>query len=115
MSVFDNKRDKIKQFTKNTEGKAPSEVRDAEESLLKPEPVPKYTGELPKHVSELDSRTALIVFRNESQEELIGQLFSIRESVTHTKYITDISLLEGIARQVKEGTLIIEDHQIKMP
>ncbi len=112
MGIFDKKRNRDKQFQKATEGKGKKEIRKAEEGLLKPEILTDYAGPTPKHKSELASRTALIVFRNKAQKDLIGEVFSIRTSVNGETYITDISLLEYLATMVKDGAACIHDGKL---
>ncbi|RLG72158.1 MAG: hypothetical protein DRO23_10880 [Thermoprotei archaeon] len=113
MSFFDKqKKSKSKKFEKATEGMTKEEIREAELCLLKPEPIPPYDGEQPKHKSELSSRTALIVFKDKAQQDLIGEIFHIRTSINGTTYITDISLLENIAKMVKEDVYSIVDGKI---
>lgn len=112
MSVFSKKRDRADKFQKATKGKSESEKREAEEALLQPEPLPEYQGELPVHKNDLDARTVLIVFRNKAQMDLVGEIFSIRTSVANKSYITDISLLEYISKQVKKGKMKVVNGQI---
>ena len=114
MSVFSTKQDKVKKFEAITEGATKEKKREVEERLLVPEPLPMYDGPEPDHKSELDSRTALIVFRNKAQMDTIGKLFSIRTSVNKVSYITDISLLEEIAKQVHAGEAEVVDGKIRL-
>jgi hypothetical protein len=114
MSIFDKKIDRVQKFEKVSEGKTEEEKRDLEEILLKPEPLPIYDGPQPEHKSELESRTALIVFRNKHQMDLIGELFQIRTSIGKVSYITDISLLEGIAKMVKAGRAVINGDSVEL-
>jgi len=114
-SIFDSKPDKVKQFQASSKGVTEVVKREIETQLLKPENIVKYTGEEPKHKSDLSARTVLIVFRNTTQMELIGNLFEIRESkVNHDTYITNIQLLETIAQSVKDGTMGIINGQIQV-
>lgn len=115
MSIFNKKRDKAKQFSEVTKGKSKKEKRKAEAQLLKPEPLPVYNGPTPKYKNELESRTCLIVFRNKAQQDLIGNLFSVRESVSGTIYITNIALLEDIATKVQSGEYQLVDEQVIVP
>jgi len=116
MSIFDNRQDKQKRLAEATKGKTNAEKRSIEETLLKPEELPIYTGELPEHRNDLDARTVLIVFRDEAQMQLVGELLSIRKSKTSGGlYITDISMLEKIARRVKNGSLVLRDGKIMFP
>lgn len=112
MSVFSKKRNRLDKFNQVVEGKSEEEKREAEEALLQPEPLPDYTGEQPAHRNDLEARTVLIVFRTKAQMDLVGEVFSIRTSVANKSYITDISLLEYIARQVKDGHMEIIDGKI---
>ena len=112
MSIFNKHRSKVQKFEDAIEGMSKEEVRDAEKHLLRPEDIPTYDGNKPKHRSSLASRMCLIVFKNKAQQDLIGEIFSIRESVNNEIYITDISLLEGIAKMVKEDVLAIVDGKI---
>ncbi len=112
MSVFDKKIDRVEHFTKTTEGATEEEKRDAEEHLLQPEPMLEYGGPSPKHRTELESRSALIVFRNQAQQELIGHILSVRESIGGTIYITDISVLEVLAKKVADGEMVIKGDKI---
>ena len=114
MGFFDKPNNKVEQFEKVAKGKSKEEVRIVEEHLLKPEVLSKYSGKKPKYRSELASRTALIVFKNKAQQDLIGEIFSIRESVNSEIYVTDISLLEIIARGVKDGKYQIVDEEIQL-
>ena len=86
MSIFDKQQDKSKKFAKVTKGKTKEEVRVAEEHLLKPENIPEYTGDSPKHKSELASRCALIVFKNQAQQDVISEIFAVRTSVSGDTY-----------------------------
>ena len=113
MSIFNRKVQRTNKF-ESMEFKSDVEKRDAEEQLLKPESIEPYTGELPKHTSELEARTALIVFRDKQQMDLIGSLFNIRESCAGKGYITNIELLETIANEVKEGNLYIFEGRIRV-
>lgn len=110
MSIF--KRNKVEQFKKKTEGKSKEEVREAEEALLVPENLPKYEGKQPTYKSELASRGTLIVFSSREQRELIGEIFSIKTSISNESYITNIDLLENIARMVKNGDASIDNGRI---
>lgn len=104
------------QFEKATKDKSESEKREIEMQLLKPEPIPPYGGEKPLYTNELDARTVVIVFRDYNQMELIGEMFSIRRSGKDGQaYITDIGLLEHIARRVKNGSLLIKKGKIVLP
>ncbi len=114
MSVFTTKKNKVENFAQVCKGKTKKEIRIAEEHLLMPENLPKHTGEAPKHRSELHSRTALIVFKNKYQKDLIGELLSIRTSVNNHTYITDISLLESLAMGVREGKYVVDGHDLRM-
>lgn len=114
MSIFDKKIDRVQKFEKVSEGKTEEEKRELEEALLKPEPLAIYDGPQPEHKSELESRTALIVFRNKHQMDLIGELFQIRTSIGKVSYITDISLLEGIAKMVKAGRAVVNGDSIEL-
>jgi hypothetical protein len=107
MSFFKGVKTKVERFSEVAGNLPDSERRKAEEAHLKPAPIEPYDGPQPRHKSELESRTALIVFRDKQQQELIGELFSIRESVKGETYITDISLLEYIANQVKLGFMYV--------
>lgn len=114
MSIFKKtKIDRQKKFEEQVKGVSEKEKRDAESALLKPESIQPYTNELPKHKNELASRTVLIVFRDKRQMDLVGELFSIRESCNKEAYITNIQLLEYIAQQVKDGKYIVDGEQIK--
>ncbi len=101
MSLFKNKKSKTDKFAETVKGKSKEEIRKAEERLLKPADLKAYDGEHPKHRNELDSRTALIVFKNKAQQELISEIFSVRTSSNGVTYITDISLLHNLAKMVK--------------
>lgn len=114
MGIFDKQQDKAKKFKKVTEGKTKEEIRVAEEHLLKPENIPDYTGASPKHKSELASRTALIVFKNKAEQELISEIFSVRTSVNGETYITDISLLNAISHGVRSDLYRIVDNEIQL-
>jgi len=115
MSFFDkHASSQVEQFEEVVKGKTKEEVRDAEMHLLKPGNIASYDDKVPKHRSELASRTALIVFTNKAQQELIGTLFQIRTSVNNETYITDISLLEAMARGVKKGKYQIVDNEIQL-
>lgn len=114
MGFFDKPKNKLKNFEKVTEGMTKEEIRSAEEHLLKPAPISKYSGEKPTGRSELSKRTALIVFKDKEQQDLISELFSIKESINNEIYITDISLLEAIAKGVKEGKYKIVDKEIQV-
>jgi len=113
MSIF-TKKNKIQKFTKNIKNKSKKEIRKAEEALLKPEDIPQYDGPQTKHRSELASRTALIVFKNKEQQQLIGNLFNIKTSVNNVTYITDISLLHNIAVAVQNEELELVNNSIEM-
>jgi len=67
-----------------------------------------------KFSNELESRTALIVFTDKAQMDLIGELFSIRESCSGTSYITNIELLENIAREVRDGSMHVKDGRVNV-
>ena len=108
MSLFNSKKGKSEKFAKVIEGKSKKDVRRAEEKLLKPEALKAYDGEKPKYQNELASRTALIVFKNKAQQDLIGEVFSVRTSSNGVTYITDISLLHNIAKIVKSGKAHID-------
>ncbi len=112
MSIFDKQQNKVKKFAKVTKGKKKKDIRKAEEALLKPEHLETYDGEEPKHRSELASRTALIVFKDKHQQELIGEIFAVRTSIQGATYITDISLLETIAQAVRDGDMRVVDNKI---
>jgi len=114
MGFFNRQGNKIQKFEKLTENVSAREKRDIEEHLLKPEDIPLYIGPMPKHKSDLSARTTLIVFRDKKQQELIGRLFSIRESCTGESYITDIQLLENIAKGVEDGTYGVRDNCIEV-
>jgi len=101
MSLFKSKKSKTDKFAETVKGKSKEEIRKAEERLLKPADLKAYDGEHPKHRNELDSRTALIVFKNKAQQELISEIFSVRTSSNGVTYITDISLLHNLAKMVK--------------
>jgi hypothetical protein len=109
MSLFNNKKGKSEKFAKVIKGKSKKEVRKAEEKLLKPEELKAYDGEKPKYQNELASRTALIVFKNKAQQDLISEVFSVRTSSSGVTYITDISLLHNIAKIVKKGGAHIDN------
>lgn len=113
MSIFNKKVQRTNKF-ESMEFPSDVEKRDAEEQLLKPESIEPYTGELPKHSSELESRTALIVFRDKQQMDLIGKLFNIRESCAGKTYITNIELLETIARAVQNGTMYVHNNAVHL-
>jgi hypothetical protein len=87
--------------------------RTAEEHLLTPESIPEYTGKHPVHKSEVYSRAVTIVFDSKEQMEMVGELFSIRTSVKGLSYITDISLLVWLSKQVKKGKLTVKGGKIK--
>lgn len=113
MSIFDKRANKQDRFAKAADGKSDEEKREIEETLFKPEELPQYAGELPEYKNALEARTVLIVFRDKAQMELIGEIFSIRKSKTSgDRYITDISMLEHIARRVKNGSLIVKGGKI---
>jgi len=112
MSFFDNRSDKAKNFSKVTKGKSKNEIRKAEEALLKPEPLEIYKGEKTKHRSELASRKAIIVFKDKKQQKLINELMSVRESVNGEVYITDISMLENLAKAVRNGEMRVIDNKL---
>ena len=114
MGLFDTKRDKVKQFEEVTKGRTKEDKRKAEGSLLKPERLPNYDGDKPKHKSELHSRTALIVFNSKEQQKLIGEIFHIKTSVQGVTYITDVSLLGAIAKGVRDGKYQIVDNEIQL-
>ena len=111
MSIFNKKVQRTNKF-ESMEFPSDVEKRDAEEKLLKPETIEPYTGELPKHTSELEARTALIVFRDKQQMDLIGTIFNIRESCAGKAYITNIELLESIAQEVADGDLYISNGRV---
>ena len=113
MSIFNKKVQRTNKF-ESMEFPSDVEKRDAEEQLLKPESIEPYTGELPKHSSELESRTALIVFRDKQQMDLIGKLFNIRESCAGKSYITNIELLETIARAVQKGAMYVHNNAVHL-
>lgn len=114
MGLFDNRKvDRVQKF-ENIEFSSKEEKRDTEEKLLQPEAIEPYTGELPKYSNELESRTALIVFKDKAQMDLIGTLFSIRESCSGKSYITNIELLEHIARCVREGSMYVHNEMVHM-
>jgi len=114
MSIFNKKPDKQRMFNRvsASTGMTLEESRETEMALLKPEPLPVYTGELPKHLNELAARTVLIVFRDNVQMELVGKLMSIRHSCNGSAYITDISMLEHLAREVEKGNMIVRNNKI---
>lgn len=106
---------RVKRAEKLKKGKTNEEAREIEQQLLRPAELPKYAGPTPKHRSEIESRTVLIVFKNKAQQDLIGGLFDIRTSkVTGESYITDISLLDTIARQVQAGELVVTEDGIQV-
>jgi hypothetical protein len=111
VSIFNKKVQRTNKF-ESMEFPSDVEKRDAEEQLLKPASIEPYTGELPKHSSELESRTALIVFRDKQQMDLIGKLFNIRESCAGKAYITNIELLETIAQEVADGDLYVSNGRL---
>ena len=108
VSIFNKKVQRTNKF-ESMEFPSDVEKRDAEEKLLKPENIEPYTGELPKHTSELEARTALIVFRDKQQMDLIGKLFNIRESCAGKGYITNIELLEFFAKEVISGNMYVHN------
>jgi len=87
--------------------------RKAEEHLLLPEQLPEYSGEKPVHKSEVYSRAVMIVFDSKEQMDMVGNLFNIRTSVKGKSYITDISLLVWLSKQVKKGKLVVKNGKIK--
>ena len=114
MGLFDNRKvDRVQKF-ENIEFSSKEEKRDTEEKLLQPESIEPYTGELPKYSNELESRTALIDFKDIAQMDLVGTLFSIRESCSGKSYITNIELLEHIARCVREGSMYVHNEMVHM-
>ncbi len=112
MSVFNNKVDRTKNFEHLTEDATEEEKREAELALLRPADLCKYPGKTPKYTSELASRTALIVFHNKAEMDLIGELFEIRTSVSGETYITNIMLLKHIAEEVKTGNMAISKDKV---
>lgn len=103
MSFLKKKRDMSKRFTGLTDGATEEEKREGEQNLLKPEPIIPYTGEVPLYRSELDGRSALIVFKDGDQRDLVGEIFAMRTSEgKKDTYITDISLLDTLAKVVKK-------------
>ena len=113
MSIFNKKVQRTNKF-ESMEFPSDVEKRDAEEHLLKPASIEPYTGELPKHSSELESRTALIVFRDKQQMDLIGKLFNIRESCAGKGYITNIELLEHFAKEVISGNMYVHNNAVHL-
>ena len=113
MSIFNKKVQRTNKF-ESMEFPSDVEKREAEEKLLKPENIEPYTGELPKHTSELEARTALIVFRDKQQMDLIGKLFNIRESCAGKGYITNIELLEYFAKEVQDGRMYVYNNTLRL-
>jgi len=111
-NIFSKAKNKVKKYEQLSENSTEDEKRSAEEQLLKPEILVPYPGRSPKFKSELESRTALIVFRDTHQMELIGKLFNIRESVGGISYITNIRMLYHLAQEFIEGRYKIVDEQL---
>ena len=114
MGFFEKNKElsRVVKCEKMHEGATKEEKRSLENALLKPETILPYTGVMPKHTNPLKGRSALIVFSSEKQKRLIGEIFSIRESVSGVVYITDVSLLEWVATQVKLGVMCVSDGSI---
>ena len=119
MSLFNKKRDQSKKFTELTADASDEKKRQGELDLLKPEPLENYEGEVPKHKSDLERRTILMVFKDESQIELVKKIFDVRGAeITNKFYVTDISILETLARvadevaqeRVKQELKQLDDH-----
>jgi hypothetical protein len=114
MGVFTNKLDRVQKYKKVTKNKGKEAKRKAEEQLLTPASIPVYAGDTPKYSSELASRTALIVFKNKMQQDIISELFNIKTSVSNITYITNISLLENIAKMVRDGTAMLVGDTVEL-
>lgn len=109
MGVFKNAKGKaLERFEKLAAKGTEKEKRALELALLQPNGLKKFHKNftLPPNRSELEERSVLMVFRDMAEIELMRNIFSIRQS-TQQLYITDISLLLTIARNVRDGHLKI--------
>jgi len=109
VSIFDKKINVQDRFDKASKGKSNGETRVIEEALLKPNPIPDYTGDTPKHHSNLEYRLVNIAFKTDNDMKLVNDyVMTISESFKGEKYITDISLLIHIAKAIKKGWDVAE-------
>lgn len=109
MSLIKRNRDRAGRFENLAEGKTEKEKRKLETQLLKPEPVPQYTGDMPENYG-IDALTVSIVFSNEKVKALAEKFLKISFSkVKRQQYITDITLLVDMLKQMDKGKLIYKD------
>ncbi len=86
-------------------GTSQKELRDMEEKLMVPEELPEYTGPQPQHLSELDARTVLVVFKQDSHMELMREHFKLSSSPNVQTSLLDNHLLVLLLQALEEEAI----------
>lgn len=69
---------KTEKFKKLSKGKSKKEIRELEQKILTPSPIPKYKGKKPR-TSDADKRKLLIYFRSLSEFDLFKKHIGVND------------------------------------
>jgi len=106
-SFTGGRRSRVERFGKAAKGKTTQrELRELEEHLLEPEPIPRYTGEQPP-VQGVAARSVKLVFPTEQATELFRKYFSVTQYVEQCCYRLDMLTL--FLEALEEGMIVYED------
>lgn len=85
--------DPVKKFETLSKGKSEKEKRELEQKLLKPNPIPTYTGKNIRYILNSDFAIKLVLSSQEEME-LFGKYLNITEykgkSITNYQIISDL-------------------------
>ena len=110
MSLINRNTNRVRRFEKQSKGMNNKEKRQLETQLLRPEPVPTYTGDLPENYG-IDALTVSIVFPNNKIKALAEKFLKISFSkVKKQQYITDISMLIKLFELMDKGIIVYKNN-----
>ncbi len=96
-----------KRFTKlKKKKKTKEEVRKLEQNLLKPAPLPPYTGKDPDPKDDIEKRAVKIYFGSKKLYKLFTEHFKTTTYIENSCY--EIDMLIAFLRAIKKGRLIYD-------
>jgi hypothetical protein len=96
------KHSRVSRFNKAADGKSKAEQRRLERALLKPAPLPDYTGEAPTNVG-IDARSVKLVFSSDKDYALFTKHFRVCNYVETCCYRLD--MLTAFLKALDKGRL----------
>lgn len=105
MKIFEQEKQEkfnFKRYLKAIDGKGQDEQRKIEMALLRPEPIPQYTGPKPRQ-SKFKSRTITLTFPNASDIKRLGSFVKINTYIDANTY--DVGMFVEMMNLLEDDTL----------